>query len=72
MSLQDRMMHARFSPMAGAYGPTPAQRTSYAIGKRLYDEVVEELRSLVDIEYAGLKEALDQAAVPWTPGRGVQ
>ena len=72
MSLADRIMHARFRPTSGAYGPTPSQRTSYEIGKRLYDEVVEELRSLVDTEYEGLKEALDQAAVPWTPGRGVQ
>ncbi len=65
-------MHARFDPSAGAYGPTPSQRTSYEIGKKLYADVVEELTALVDVEYAGLKEALDQAGVPWTPGRGVQ
>jgi hypothetical protein len=72
VSLQERLMHARFDPSSGAYGPTPAQRTSYEIGKRLYTDVVEELSTLVDTEYAGLKAALDQALVPWTPGRGVQ
>jgi hypothetical protein len=26
----------------------------------------------VDVEYAGLKVALDAAGVPWSPGRGIQ
>ena len=72
MSLEDRLWHARFAPSMSAYGPTPSQRQSYAIGKRLYDDVVQVLDSLVDTEYEGLKEALDRAGVPWTPGRGVQ
>jgi hypothetical protein len=38
----------------------------------LYDEVAAELTRLVDEEYAALKQALDAAKVPWTPGRGVQ
>ena len=72
MSLQDRMWHARFAPNSNAYGPTPAQRESYAIGRRLYDDVVGNLEELVDVEYAALKDALDAAGVPWTPGRGIQ
>ncbi len=35
------------------------RRTSYEIGKKLYTDVVEELTALVDVEYAGLKEAPD-------------
>jgi hypothetical protein len=66
------LFHARFAPQAGAYGPTPAQRTSYEIGRKLYADVVENLTGLVDNEYAVLKEALDLAKVPWTPGRGIQ
>ena len=72
VSVQERLWHARFAPEAGAYGPTPSQRESYEIGKRLYENVVQELSSLVDTEYEGLKDALDMAGVPWTPGRGVQ
>jgi hypothetical protein len=72
VSLQERLFHARFNPGAGAYGPTPAQRDSYEIGLRLYEDVVENLRGLVDDEYPVLKEALDLAKVPWTPGRGIQ
>ena len=72
VTLGERLWHARFDASSSAYGPTPLQRESYAIGRRLYDDVVQRLGVLVDTEYEGLKEALDMAEVPWTPGRGVQ
>ncbi len=72
VSVNERLWHARFDPSTNAYGPTPSQRESYRIAKQQYDEVVSELKQLVDTEYAALKRALDQASVPWTPGRGVQ
>ncbi len=72
VTLGERLWHARFDAESAAYGPTPSQRESYAIAKRLYDDAVQKLGVLVDGEYAGLKQALDMAGVPWTPGRGVQ
>ncbi|MBT4519396.1 MAG: glycosyl hydrolase [Halieaceae bacterium] len=72
VSLKERLFHARFMPSAGAYGPTPAQRTSYEIGLTLYTDIVGNLADLVDTEYASLKDALNTARVPWTPGRGIQ
>ena len=72
MSVSARLWHAGFVFNAGAYGPTPEQRESLRIGRALYDDVVNELNELVNVEYAGLKEAMDTARVPWTPGRGIQ
>ena len=72
VSLEERLWHARFAADSGAYGPTPLQRESLAIGRRLYDDVAAQLTKLVDVEYAALKDALDRAGVPWTPGRGIQ
>jgi photosystem II stability/assembly factor-like uncharacterized protein len=72
MSVQARMWHARFVTSTSAHGPTAAQKESLRIARKLYDEVVAELTQLVDVEYAGLKEAMDAARVPYTPGRGVQ
>ena len=72
MSLQARLWHARFSPTHGAYGPTPAQHESLRIARELYDEVAAGLTVLVNTEYAALKRAMDEARVPWTPGRGIQ
>ncbi len=70
--LSERIMHARFMPGTNAYGPTPEQRESLQIGRELYDDVRQQLTELVDVGYKGLKDALDEARVPWTPGRGIQ
>ena len=72
MSVLARLWHARFDPSSNAYGPTPSQQESLRIARKLYDATVAELRQLVDVEYDGLKEAMDTARVPYTPGRSVQ
>ena len=71
MTVRARLWHARFEPI-NAYGPTPSQRESLRIGSQLYQDVSQQLSNLVDVEYAGLKDALDAAGVPWSPGRGIQ
>jgi hypothetical protein len=72
MTVTTRLFHARFAPTTNAYGPTPAQRESLRIARSLYEDVSRNLSNLVDVEYAGLKVALDAAGVPWSPGRGIQ
>ncbi|MCH7981534.1 MAG: glycosyl hydrolase [Proteobacteria bacterium] len=72
MSVQDRLWHAGFTPGATAYGPTPAQRESYRIARAQYDDIVATLTQPIETGYEALKEALDAAGVPWTPGRGIQ
>ncbi len=72
MTVTARLWHAGFVFSVGAYGPTPEQRESLRIGRALYDDIVSELDTLVNVEYAGLKDAMDTARVPWTPGRGIQ
>ncbi|MDJ0710823.1 MAG: hypothetical protein QNJ14_10550 [Woeseiaceae bacterium] len=72
MSVSARLWHARFDPSSSAHGPTASQRQSLRLARKLYDETVAELKQLVDVEYEGLKEAMDTARVPWTPGRSVQ
>jgi photosystem II stability/assembly factor-like uncharacterized protein len=72
MSVQARLWHARFDPSSSAQGPNSAQQESYRIARKLYDDTVADLTRLVETEYAGLKEAMDTARIPWTPGRGIQ
>jgi hypothetical protein len=72
MTVQARLWHARFVPLVSAHGPTAAQQDSLRIARGVYDGVVTELRRLVDEDYAELKQAMDTARVPWTPGRGIQ
>jgi len=68
MTVSDRLWHARFAPGTNVYGPTPEQRESYRIGRARYEEVVQALEA-IETDYTALKNALDAARVPWTPGR---
>jgi hypothetical protein len=72
MTVGARLWHAGFVFSVGAYGPTPEQRESLRIARDLYDDIAANLDTLVNVEYAGLKQAMDTARVPWTPGRGIQ
>ena len=72
MSVAARLAHARFAPQMNAYGPTPPHRESLRIARDRYDGVQQQLSALVDGRYAQLKQAMDAAAVPWSPGRGIQ
>ena len=71
VTLAARLWHARFTPTGGAYGPTPEQRESLRIARDLFDRTVANLNTL-EREYETLKDAMNTAKVPWTPGRGVQ
>jgi len=71
MPVTARLSHASYDPNASAYGPTATQRMSLDIAEREYSDVGAALTRLVDSEYQALKDALDRAGVPWTPGRGV-
>ena len=72
MSVAARLGHAAYSPHANAYGPTATQRQSLSIARNLYQDVSAELRQIVDTDYNDLRDALDAAGVPWSPGRGIQ
>ncbi|MEM7284649.1 MAG: hypothetical protein AAF438_23895, partial [Pseudomonadota bacterium] len=71
LPLTNRLWHARFAARSNAYGPTPEQTESMEIAQSLYADVKNQLNSLFG-EYDNLKRALDDASVPWSPGRGVQ
>ncbi|UCC48811.1 MAG: glycosyl hydrolase, partial [Gemmatimonadota bacterium] len=51
--------------------PTNTHRRSYEIAGRAFEEVLEALRVLVEVEMKELSGALETAGAPWTPGRGV-
>ncbi len=51
--------------------PTGTQREQLALASDLFAAMVEDLRQLVDVDLPHLEDRLDEAGVPWTPGRGV-
>ncbi|MHC4976702.1 MAG: flagellar hook assembly protein FlgD, partial [Planctomycetota bacterium] len=53
------------------YGPTATHRESLDIARRQFEQLKAELDRLVQVELPALERRLDEAGVPWTPGRGV-
>ncbi len=69
--ISHRLTVASYGAKSSAYGPTATQRRSLEIADEEFAEVGRELDHLIDTEFRNLKNRLDAAGVPWTPGRGV-
>ncbi|HSF14225.1 MAG TPA: glycosyl hydrolase [Vicinamibacteria bacterium] len=49
--------------------PTETSRANYRIAADAFEPVLEDLRTLIDIDVRALEQKLDVADAPWTPGR---
>jgi hypothetical protein len=56
---------------ASTYGPTATHRESFDIARDDFGRLRNELRQLMQSDLPALEKSLDEAGVPWTPGRGV-
>ncbi|UCG53249.1 MAG: glycosyl hydrolase, partial [Candidatus Latescibacterota bacterium] len=52
-------------------GPTKTHRKNYEIAAGEFEEILGELRRLIEHDLVALEEELEAAGAPWTPGRGV-
>ena len=69
--ISERLHAAGYGARTSAYGPTATQRRSLEIADEEFAEVGRALDRLIDMEFRVLRNKLDAAGVPWTPGRGV-
>ena len=51
--------------------PTTTQRRNLEIAAEEFRGVIDELTELVEVSLPALEDRLEEAGVPWTPGRGV-
>jgi hypothetical protein len=52
------------------HGPTATHLQALEIAREEFEETRNELNLLIDTELPALERRLDEAGVPWTPGRG--
>ena len=69
--IDHRLGVAGYGMQTSAYGPTENHARSLEIANEEFLEVRPALDRLIDEEFQTLKEKLDSAGVPWTPGRDV-
>ena len=53
------------------YGPTATHRRSYDIALAEFSVIREDLHRLLDVDLVNLEARLEEAGVPWTPGRPI-
>jgi photosystem II stability/assembly factor-like uncharacterized protein len=69
LSVLERLRPVVSGVMFSAYGPTPNLENSLVIAEQNFAGVQQELEQILKTELPALRAELDQAGVPWTPGR---
>ena len=64
-----RLMVAGFSDGQSDYGPTATHRRQLEIAETEFSGILSELRQLLEIDLPELEARMDDARVPWSPGR---
>jgi len=71
VSISSRINVANMGNRLSTYGPTPTHRRSVEIAEQEFGALRPEIDRLIDVDLPALERKLDEAGVPWTPGRGV-
>lgn len=69
VSVSQRVSVAFLGTAWSTYGPTPTHRRSLEIAEQGFQPISQALDEINDSDMPALRAALDQAGVPWTPGR---
>ena len=68
-SVQERVRYVLGSQRFSLGPPTATQRESYRIASEEFAGQLAKLRKLVEVDMKQLEKGLDDAGIPWTPGR---
>lgn len=71
VSILERLSVVEYGTGNSLHGPTPTHRDSFEIARAAFAELKRELNEIVMTELPNLASRLDEAGVPWTPGRAV-
>ncbi len=71
VSVSRRINVAQMGTSFSSYGPTPTHERSLEIAEQEFAGIKAALNQIFNTELPALRKALDEAGVPWTPGRGV-
>jgi hypothetical protein len=67
--VSNRLSVALLGTMFSTYGPTPTHERSLEIGAQAFGPIRSTLDEINGRQLPALRQALDAAGVPWTPGR---
>lgn len=68
-SIVNRVQNIVNGHWSATYGPTETHVRSYNIAATEFESVLQQLRTLIEVDLKNLKDRLELAGAPWTPGR---
>jgi hypothetical protein len=71
VSISQRLQAVMMGTFRSTYGPTPTHIRSLEIAQSDFGDVKTRLQGIHVTGLPALRQQLDEAGVPWTPGRGV-
>ena len=71
VSIQARISVAQMGTSFSTYGPAPMHEQSLEIAEQGFVSIKAALDRIFSTDMPALREAMNKADVPWTPGRGV-
>jgi hypothetical protein len=69
--LMRRVNQVVYGHWSTTYGPTETHKKNYDIAAELFEEILDDLRQVIEVDLVALENKLEDAGAPWTPGRGV-
>ena len=70
-SLSGRLRSVMWGTMGNTHGPTKTQLRQVEIAREEYTAVYDQIVTLIEKDLVELKNELDKAGAPWTPGRAI-
>ena len=71
VSVKRRLEVVRFGTSFSTYGATPMHQRNLEIAEQRFSGIQTALERIFDTDMPALRQSMDDAGVPWTPGRGV-
>lgn len=71
VSVAARLNAAQMGTAFSSYGPTPSHERGLEIAEENFVDIKTALDRIYSTKLPALRKAMDEAGVPWTPGRGV-
>ena len=69
--INGRLRTAFYGASRGTHGPTKTHREQWEIATSRFEEIEDELVTLLDEELEAFEDELDEAGLPWTNGRDI-
>ncbi len=64
-----RRVNSAMNAMRSTYGPTKTHRRDYEIAQEEFENVLGQLKKLIEADFVTLQKKLEAAGLPWTSGR---